>query len=203
VPLGPPTQQPLGHEVASQTHADSLHSWPDGHATHAFPPIPHDVLVSLVGCSHLKVEPLLAQHPGHDLPAHVHEPSEHASPFTHAPQAPPPVPHAPVDCLSNARHCCFAPLPLQHPFVHDVASQAHSPVVVLHARPAPHASHAAPPTPQTALVSEASATHRPAPSQHPPGHDVGPQVEAPSDPSPSRSGLLRSVGASSGPSGTV
>jgi hypothetical protein len=43
-----PLQQPLGHDLASQTQAPVvvLHSWPDGHALHANPPVPHVVVVS-------------------------------------------------------------------------------------------------------------------------------------------------------------
>ena len=44
--------------------------------------------------------------------------------------------------------------PLQQPAGHEVASQTHWPVVVLHSCPVPQAPHAAPPTPQVPLVSE-------------------------------------------------
>lgn len=44
VPVLPPLQQPLAHEVASHTHAadDLLHSSPEPHAAHAAPAAPHD-----------------------------------------------------------------------------------------------------------------------------------------------------------------
>jgi hypothetical protein len=48
VPEGPPLQQPLGHEVASHTQLPvELHSVPDGHALHATPALPHELVLSL------------------------------------------------------------------------------------------------------------------------------------------------------------
>ncbi len=47
VPVGPPLQQPMGQEVASQTQLPvPLHSCPDRHALHAAPPAPHDAVDS-------------------------------------------------------------------------------------------------------------------------------------------------------------
>ena len=39
-----PVQQPVGHEVASQTHCPVvlLHSWPAVHDPHAAPPVPQE-----------------------------------------------------------------------------------------------------------------------------------------------------------------
>jgi hypothetical protein len=91
-------QQPLGHEVESQTHAPvPSHSRPDTHALHAAPALPHDVLLSLEGCSQV---PLAVQQPGHDVPAHVHAPAAHASPLPHAAQAAPPRPHSVPVCMT-------------------------------------------------------------------------------------------------------
>jgi hypothetical protein len=45
-------------------------------------------------------------------------------------------------------------LPLQQPPEHEVALQTHWPVLVLHACPVPHAAHAAPPTPHSALFCD-------------------------------------------------
>jgi hypothetical protein len=42
------SQQPAGHETASQTHAPWSHAWPGGHVTHATPPLPHAEDVSVV-----------------------------------------------------------------------------------------------------------------------------------------------------------
>ena len=43
-----PLQQPLGHEVASQTHCPvlALHSCPAEQALQVAPPVPHEPLVS-------------------------------------------------------------------------------------------------------------------------------------------------------------
>jgi hypothetical protein len=46
-------------------------------------------------------------------------------------------------------------LPLQHPVGHELESQTHTPVVVLHSWPDAHAPQVAPPVPQEAVVSEA------------------------------------------------
>jgi len=47
VPLGPPLQQPFGHDVASHTHWPvALHSVPDGHGAHAAPALPHELMFS-------------------------------------------------------------------------------------------------------------------------------------------------------------
>jgi len=46
-------------------------------------------------------------------------------------------------------------VPLQHPVGHELASQTHCPVVVLHSCPEAHDPHVAPPVPHEAVVSEA------------------------------------------------
>jgi hypothetical protein len=46
-------------------------------------------------------------------------------------------------------------VPLQQPFGHEVASQTHLPLVVLHSWPVAHAEQAPPPEPHEPLVSEA------------------------------------------------
>jgi hypothetical protein len=46
-------------------------------------------------------------------------------------------------------------VPLQHPFGHEVASQTHWPVLVLHSWPAAHAAHVAPAAPHDAFDSPA------------------------------------------------
>jgi hypothetical protein len=69
-------------------------------------------------------------------------------------------------------------LPLQHPDGHDVASQTHCPVLLLHSWPAAHAWHVAPPAPHEPLLSDASASQEDAPLQHP-VHDPPPQLQTP------------------------
>lgn len=108
---------------------------------HAAPPAPHDVADSLVGSS--QVSPAV-QHPGHEVPAHVHAPPEQASPFKHAPQAAPPVPHWVPDWFVNDTH---SPVALQQPLGHEVASQTHFPALVSHSSEEGQAAQAAPPAP--------------------------------------------------------
>ena len=67
-------QQPLGHELALQTHWPDvvLHVWPVAHAPQAAPPAPHEVADSEAYASHV---PLEVQHPlGHELASQTHCP---------------------------------------------------------------------------------------------------------------------------------
>jgi hypothetical protein len=143
-----PLQQPIGHEVASQTHCPvGLHSWPFPQATQAAPALPHEVFDSPENGSH--VVPL--QQPAHEavLP-HEHWPALHESPEPHAAQALPPMPQSAPDCDAGWTQV----LPLQHPVGHEVASQVHWPVLLSHSCPVAHALHAIPPAPQEAFDSE-------------------------------------------------
>jgi hypothetical protein len=63
-------------------------------------------------------------------------------------------------------------LPLQHPLGHDVASQTHCPVAVLHSWPEGQPAQVAPPVPQEVLDSDAYASQVPAAVQHPFGHEL-------------------------------
>ena len=63
-------------------------------------------------------------------------------------------------------------LPLQQPFGHEVGSQTHWPVVVLHDCPDTHAAHAAPATPQDMFDSAAYGSHLPVEAQQPFGHET-------------------------------
>jgi hypothetical protein len=95
-----PLQQPLGHEVASQTHwpVVLLHSWPAAHAPHAAPPLPHDVFDSDAYVSQAPLGPPLQQPAGHVSASHVHVPFVVSqSPFPQTPHAAPPVPHTDDD----------------------------------------------------------------------------------------------------------
>jgi hypothetical protein len=76
VPVGPPLQQPFGHDVASHTHwpVDLLHSSPVLQPPQVAPPAPQDALLSLDRASH--AVPL--QQPAHVPPPHEHAPFEHA-----------------------------------------------------------------------------------------------------------------------------
>jgi hypothetical protein len=70
-------------------------------------------------------------------------------------------------------------LPLQHPFGHDAALQTHCPVVLLHACPAEHALHEAPPVPHEVLDSDAYGSQVPDAVQQPCGHEVASQTHCP------------------------
>jgi hypothetical protein len=144
-------------------------------AAHAAPLVPHELLDSEANGSHA---PLAVQQPfGHEVALQTHCPPLHAWPVAHPVQAAPPVPHDPLDWDANDSH---VPLAVQQPLGHEVASQAHCPVVVLHSRPDPHATQAAPPAPHEALDSEALGSHVPAAVQQP-EHDEPPQVHAPAE----------------------
>jgi len=69
-------------------------------------------------------------------------------------------------------------LPLQQPFGHEVTSQTHCPLVLLHSWPDAHAEQLAPATPHEPFDSEAYATHV-VPLQHPPGHEVASHTHCP------------------------
>jgi hypothetical protein len=85
-------QQPLGHEVASQTQVpvSVLHSCPVAQALQTAPPAPHDPLFSLPSGS--QVTPL--QQPVQEVPPQVQSPAAHSSPGAHAEHAAPPAPHS-------------------------------------------------------------------------------------------------------------
>jgi hypothetical protein len=91
----------------------------------------------------------------------------------HGPQAAPAVPHDEAVWEVYGSQT----LPLQHPFGHEVASQTHCPVLLLHSRPAPHAVQVAPAAPHDPFDSLASGSHD-EPLQQP-AHDPPPHVQAP------------------------
>ena len=69
-------------------------------------------------------------------------------------------------------------LPLQQPPGHEVASQTHCPVVLLHSWPVAHAAQLAPPAPHDEFDSLESASHVALPLQQP-EHDPPPHVHVP------------------------
>jgi hypothetical protein len=93
----PPLQQPLGHEVASQTQAlaDWLHSSPWPQALHVAPPVPHDVLFCDVYGSHVPVGPPLQQPFGHEVASHTQPCDDllHSRPDAHVVHDEPLAPH--------------------------------------------------------------------------------------------------------------
>jgi hypothetical protein len=177
-PPVPPLQQPFGQDVSSQTHVPLplLHSSPDAHAAHFAPPVPHEPLDSDAYPS--QTPPAVQQPLGQDVPSQTHWPLPvlHSCPDAHPAQVAPPVPHDPFDSDAYGSHVPLLP-PLQHPFGHDVPSQTHCPLPVLHSRPDEHALQVAPAEPHDELVSLPSGTHI-EPLQQP-EHDPPPHVHVP------------------------
>lgn len=94
--------------------------------------------------------PPLQQPPGQVIPSHaqVPVPVSHR-PFAQTAQAAPTAPHSLADCEEYGTQV----LPLQHPFGHDVASQAQLPDS--QACPVAHALQAEPAVPQELADCEA------------------------------------------------
>ncbi len=132
------SQQPFGHEVASQMQLPPEQRWPVAHtvppgpheqapptqrsalapqATHAAPPVAQPTL----GPGELQVLP--AQQPVVQVVAQpAHAPLMQLSPLLHGVQALPPMPHWLVDGATQL------PPESQQPLGHEVASQTHLPL---------------------------------------------------------------------------
>jgi hypothetical protein len=115
---------------------------------------------------------LAVQHPAHELPPHVQAPFEHVSPLAQAPQRAPPVPHAALDCDDVGTQV----VPSQQPVGHEVASQTHVPLLVLHSWPTRQPPQATPPVPHITLDCDAGCTHTPWPVQQPSGQVSDPHA---------------------------
>jgi len=174
-------QQPLGHEVGSQTQPPATHRCPVTQATQATPPSPQ-----LAVDEALQVLPL--QHPlGQEVASQTQAPPRHrwpapqgeAAPHLQAPfaqvsalvasqeeQAPPPIPQV-------AREGALQVVPAQQPAGHDVASHTQAPA--LQRWPEEHAAHATPLTPQVRFDE----TLQTFPLQQPVGHEVESQTQPP------------------------
>jgi hypothetical protein len=146
-----------------------LHSCPDGHAAHAAPPAPHEVVVSDPYGTHV----LPLQQPfGHEFASQTHcPPLLHVWPCAHAVQATPPAPH---DCEFSFASGSHRPA-LQHP-AHELPLHEHCPFV--HTSPELHAPQAAPARPHWACDCEEYGTHV-FPWQQPFGHEVASQTHCP------------------------
>jgi hypothetical protein len=133
-----PWQQPVGHDVELQTHAEFLQTWPaphagpvpqlqvpdreqlsafaGSHAEHAFPPEPQ---VASDGVSQVAPE----QHPlAHVCAQPVHALATQLDGDGHGLQEDPPVPQA--SFAVPGRHW---PLVVQHPLGHEVLLQTQAP----------------------------------------------------------------------------
>lgn len=196
-----PSQQPVGHEVASHVQAPPAQCWPGAHtapaphaqpapahpsartgshAKHAAPPIPQ---LPTLGTLQLAPE---QQPPGQPAAHPVQTPAAQL-PVPQGSHAPPPLPH--IASASPARHV----VPSQQP-AHEVASQMQAPPAQCcpgaHAAPAPHrqrpaahpsavvGSHAAQLPPAGPQLANEIGEHV-SPSQHPDAQDAGSQTQRP------------------------
>jgi hypothetical protein len=162
-----PLQQPLGHEVASQTHLPvlALHSWPDPQAAQATPALPQLALTSVV-----MQLPLGSQQPlGHEVASQTHLPWElHSWLAGHVAHVAPLDPHAALDVPPT-----HTELALQQP-LHETPPQPHDPPV--HPWPAAHVPHTSPLFPHWLALWLPSATQV-VPLQQPFGHEVAVQTQ--------------------------
>jgi len=160
-----------------------------GAATHVWfvqgaqvaPAVPHEVVDCDAYASHVPLGPPLQHPPGQVFPSQPQVPLvvSHRL-LAHPAQAAPAVPHDAPDWDPHGTHVPVAP-PLQQPFGHEVASQTHVPLLLLHSSPVPHAEQFAPPVPQEPLDSDAHASHVPVgpPLQHPLGHELASHTQLP------------------------
>ena len=195
VPLAPPLQQPLGQVCESQLHEPlvvSHSAFPQ--PVQVAPAVPHEAGPSDAHAS----QPAALQQPcGHEVESQTHVPGVapdllHSRPLPHPPQLTPPVPQEPLLSAAYSSHVPVVP-PLQQPRAHEVASQTHWPVAVLHSLPDGQAPHEAPPAPHDPLFSLESASqdvplqqpaHAPPPHVHTPLEQLcplphGPQLAPP------------------------
>jgi hypothetical protein len=161
----PPLQHPVGHEVASHTHAPVVvsHSCPDEHAAHIAPLVPQALLDCDPRTTH--APPAVQQPPEHVLALHTQWPVlvSHSVPEGHAAHSVPPAPHDAVDSLDSGSH--VAP-EVQQP-AHAEPPQVHAPPEQL--PPAAQGAHVAPAVPHEELDCEAQGTHWPLAVQQPSG----------------------------------
>jgi hypothetical protein len=197
-----PLQQPLGHEVVSQTHCPLWQRCPAAHgralpqvhepAEHASasvgshvmqppPEIPHALI-------DIAVQVLPLQQPiGHEVASQVHAPAKQCCPARQA--APAPQAHAPLvhESERTRSHCTHVDppipqpptegtvhaLPLQQPVVHVWAQPEHTPASQV--SPVPHGVHLAPAVPHAVCDGGVHVL----PLQQPVGHEVASHVQAP------------------------
>jgi hypothetical protein len=129
-PLAEQSVYPPSH---TQPQAPLVHVF-DACAEHAAQPpqvapcVPH----SVVDWPEYATQELPSQQPfGHDVESHTHTPASvlHWRSEPHAAHVAPAVPHEVSDCDAQGSH---VPLPVQHPFGHEVESHTHCPASVWH-----------------------------------------------------------------------
>jgi hypothetical protein len=165
-----PAQQPVGHEVASHTHAPVAvsHPCPDAHCAHIAPPVPHALLPCIPGATHA---PLGVQHPpGHVLVLHTQWPElvSHSVPDGHIAHNVPIAPHDVFDSLGSGWHMA---VDVQQP-AHADPPQVHAPPEQL--PPMAHGAHIVPPLPHDVVDCALNGSHWPLAVQHPLAHVAGP-----------------------------
>jgi hypothetical protein len=107
------------------------------HAAHDAPDLPHDEVDSEANVSHAPLVPPLQQ-PAQVFALHAQTPLVVSqSPLPHDVQVAPAVPHEVGVSDAQASQVPVEP-PAQHPFGHEVASHAQTPVFGLHPWPALH-----------------------------------------------------------------
>jgi len=132
------SQQPFGHEAASQTHCPcALHScWlPQG--VHAPPLAPQAVFEAVTQAP-------FEQQPVQLAPPQLQAPPLHACPDAQVPQAAPFEPQALVFCAAVSTHL---PVASQQPPAHEAGVQVQTPAA-LQAWPLAQGAQVAPPVPQ-------------------------------------------------------
>jgi hypothetical protein len=166
------SQQPVGHVVALHAEASQVpagHVSLAGHAVHALPPVPQNVVVVPVSQT---PEPL-QQPVGHEAGPQVgawQAPPLHVSVAGHTVHAFPPVPH-PVVLVPDSQKPRASQQPMGHvegPHVMPLQTPAEQ------ESPGGHGTHALPPVPQAVVLVPVS--QFPRLSQHPVGQLAGLQV---------------------------
>jgi hypothetical protein len=224
------SQQPLGHEVASHTHAPDTHRCPAPHAApppqvqapavqpsvalasqaaQAAPGAPHADALVVTHC------PPLQQPVGHDVASHTQAPATQRWPASHArcvPQAQVPLRHASLRVGSQARQV-LPPVPQlpaaearqvalsQQPVGHEVAS--HTQLPERQRCPAPQAGPVPQPHAPSTQPSATFVSHTPQSSPGLPQAVTDSVVQAPPRQQPLGQLVAEQISAPSPPSGSA
>jgi len=163
------SQQPFGHDAASQTHAPcALHDCFAAHGTHAAPFAPHAVGDAVVHWP-------FAQQPAQLMLPQLQAPAAQVWPDAHMPHDLPPEPQTVVDCADCATQC---PVESQQPFGQEAGVQTQVPDGP-HACPEAHDPQPAPAVPHAFVDWAAYIKQLPFVWQQPFGHDAGVQTHLP------------------------
>jgi hypothetical protein len=120
-----PSQQPIGHDVASHTHEPlALHSWPCAHAAHMLPAAPHVLLFDVWQA------PASLQQPVQPAPPQEQDWLSQDWPVAHVTHFAPPEPHSP-----GTFPLAHRPLESQQPAAHVAGPQGPPSVAAFVASP--------------------------------------------------------------------